>query len=182
MTKLFVAFFNDSKRAHQVLEELQDMEFEQLIDLQDAVVVTKNGRGKMRIYQTHDVNPGLGALSGAAVGVIVGSIIGGPLGWGLLASGAAVGLLAGSGVGALVAALIDSGIDNTFIRQVAEAVQPNTSALFVLARKGEIEMIARELQRFATRLIETDVDTEQVAAIQEAVDNLPNIPREGDPQ
>ncbi|PJF36437.1 MAG: hypothetical protein CUN49_05495 [Candidatus Thermofonsia Clade 1 bacterium] len=176
MTKLFVAFFDDTRRAHEILEELQDMEFEQLIDLKDAVVVTKNQRGKMRIYQTHDVTPGLGALSGAAVGVIVGGILGGPLGWGLLASGAAVGLLAGSGVGALVAALIDTGVDNHFIRQVAEALQPNTSAIFVLARKGDEEMIRHELARFATRMIETEIDSQHVEAIQATVDNLPSTP------
>ncbi|MFN7208848.1 MAG: DUF1269 domain-containing protein [Aggregatilineales bacterium] len=182
MTKLFVAFFEGLNRAHEVLAELQDMEFEQLIDLKDAVVVTKNARGKMRIYQTHDVTPSLGALSGAAVGVIVGGILGGPLGWGLLASGAAVGLLAGSGVGALVAALIDTGIDNAFIRRVAEEIQPNSSAIFVLVRKGDEEMVKRELERFAVRLSETEIDTRQVEAIQAAVDNLPSLPREGDPQ
>lgn len=182
MTKLFVAFFDDTRRAHEVLEELQDMEFEQLIDLKDAVVVTKNQRGKMRVYQTHDVTPGLGALSGAAVGVIVGGILGGPLGWGILASGAAVGLLAGSSVGALVAALIDTGIDNAFIQRVAEEIQPNTSAIFVLVRKGDEEMVRRELERFAVRLSETEVDTQHVQAIESAVDSLPRAPHEGDPQ
>jgi uncharacterized membrane protein len=182
MTKLFVAFFDEARRAHEVLEELQDMEFEQLIDLKDAVVVTKNQRGKMRVYQTHDVTPGLGALSGAAVGVIVGGILGGPLGWGLLASGAAVGLLAGSGVGALVAALIDTGIDNAFIQRVAEEIQPNTSAIFVLVRKGDEEMVKRELERFAVRLSETEIDSQHVQAIQAAVDNLPSAPSESEPR
>ncbi|PJF33963.1 MAG: hypothetical protein CUN49_17290 [Candidatus Thermofonsia Clade 1 bacterium] len=91
-------------------------------------------------------------------------------------------MLAGSGVGALVAALIDTGIDNTFIRQVAEQIQPNTSAIFVLVRKGNEEMVKRELERFAVRLIETEIDSQQVQAIQAAVDNLPNVPRESDPQ
>jgi Protein of unknown function (DUF1269) len=54
-------------------------------------------------------------------------------------AGFAVGGLVGAGSGALSGSLVDYGIDDNFIRSLAETLQPDTSALFVLVRKAQQE-------------------------------------------
>lgn len=168
MAKLFMAIFDAPTKAYSVLHELEDMEFEHLVALKDAVVVSKNARGKMRIHQTHEITPGLGALSGGATGVIVGSLLAGPIGAGLAVGSIAIGLLAGTGIGALVASLIDTGIDDKLINQLGSELQPSTSALFVLAKEG-LDDVQAELQRLAQRIISVDLDTQKVEELERAL-------------
>lgn len=167
MAKLFI-YLDAPTKAYNVLHELEDMEFEHLVNLKDAVVVSKTARGKLRIHQTHEVTPGLGAISGGATGVIVGSLLAGPIGAGLAVGGIAIGLLAGSGIGALIASLIDTGIDDKLIHQLGSELQPNTSALFVLAKEG-LEDVQNELQRLAQRVISINLDTQKVEELERAL-------------
>ena len=59
--------------------------------------------------------------------------------------GLATGAALGAGAGALSGKLADYGINDDFIRSVAEAVQPNTSALFILVRKAQPEKVLAEM-------------------------------------
>ena len=96
----------------------------------DAVVVEKKQNGKVKLHQMYNLTAS-GAVGGGFWGVLIGLIFMNPL----------LGLVVGAGAGAVAGALSDVGINDDFMKQLAEKLTPGTSALFVLVgahrRQGE---------------------------------------------
>src|SRR5699024_5916225 len=129
MSDLVAVAFDTPDEADRALTELNRLQKEYLIDLADAVVVVRQPDGKVDLKQSVNlVSAGAtsGGLSGALWGTLVGLLFLNPL------AGLAIGGLVGAGAGALSGKLADYGIDDDFIRSLAEKLQPNTSALFLL--------------------------------------------------
>src|SRR5919202_972969 len=83
----------------------------------------------------------------------------------LVGAGAAFG----TGAGALSGSLADYGIDDDFIRQIGQTLQPNSSALFVLVRKAQPEKVLAEVSHFRGRVIRSSLSPEQEARLQAAL-------------
>lgn len=166
MSELIVIGFDDPNEADRVLNELQRLQKEYLVDLEDAVVVVRDSHGKVRMKQTVNlVGPAVasGALWGGLWGSLVGLLFLNPL------IGLAAGAALGAGSGALAASLADYGIDDDFIRSVGQALQPNTSAIFILVRKIQPEKVLAELSHFKGRVIRSSLSPEQEARLQAAL-------------
>ncbi len=133
--------FDKESRADEVLLNLSHLAREGEIGLADAVVVRKNDDDKVHVRQTVDATPKQGALSGTLWGLLAGTIFGGPV----------VGIV-GAGIGAasggLLAKLIDVGLDDGWVRQVGEWLDPGTSAVLVLVSDQVRPVVLRELSRF----------------------------------
>lgn len=166
MAELVAVAFDDVQEADRALTELSRLQKEYLIDLEDAVVVIRPREGKIKLKQSINM-VGAGAASGGLWGGLWGSLIGllflSPL------TGFAVGGLAGAGAGALSGSLIDYGINDDFIRSVAGALKPETSALFVLVRKAQPEKVLSELARFRGHVLRTSLSPEQEARLRTAL-------------
>jgi uncharacterized membrane protein len=166
MAELVVIGFDDPQEADRALTELARLQREYLIDLEDAVVAIRGQDGKRRLKQSVDL-VGAGAASGGLWGAMWGSLVGllflNPL------LGMAAGAALGTGAGALSGSLADYGIDDDFIRQIGETLQPNTSALFVLVRKAQPEKVLAEVSRFRGRVIRSSLSPEQEARLQAAL-------------
>jgi uncharacterized membrane protein len=70
-------------------------------------------------------------------------------------AGFAVGGLVGAGAGALSGSLIDYGIDDNFIRSLAQDLKPDSSALFLLVRKVQPHRVLAELSHFRGHVLRT---------------------------
>jgi len=70
------------------------------------------------------------------------------------------------------------GIDDGFINSLAEALKPNTSALFVLVRKAQPEKVLAEMSRFRDRVIRSSLSPEQESRLQAAL-TVPEITMPG---
>lgn len=166
MAELVAVGFDNPEEADRVLAELARMQKEYLVDLTDAVVAIRQPDGTVHLKQSVNM-AGLGAagggLSGALWGTLVGLLFLNPL------AGFAIGGLVGAGAGALSGALTDYGIDDNFIRSVAETLKPGTSALFVLVRKAQPEKVLAELSRFRGRVLRSSLSPEQEARLQAAL-------------
>jgi uncharacterized membrane protein len=166
MAELVAVGFDNPQEADRVLTELARLQREYLIDLEDAVVAIRQPDGRVNLKQSINMI-GMGAASGGLSGALWGSLVGllflNPL------AGMAVGGLIGAGSGALSGSLVDYGIDDTFIRQVADTLQPNTSALFVLVRKVQPEKVLSELSQFRGRVLRSSLSPEQEARLQAAL-------------
>lgn len=167
MAELVVIGFDNPHEADRALTELARLQREYLIDLEDAVVAVRDPGGKLRLKQSVDL-VGAGAASGGLWGAMWGSLVGllflNPL------LGMAAGAALGTGAGALSGSLADYGIDDDFIRQVGESLQPNTSALFVLVRKAQPEKVLAEISsHFRGRVIRSSLSPEQEARLQAAL-------------
>ena len=166
MAELVVVGFDSPTEADRALMELARLQKEYLIDLEDAVVAIRQPDGKVNLKQSINL-VGVGAASGGLSGAVWGSLVGllflNPL------AGMALGGLLGAGSGALSGSLVDYGINDDFIRQIGQTLQPNTSALFVLVRKAQPEKVLSEMSSFRGRVIRSSLSPEQERRLQEAL-------------
>ncbi|MBV8096105.1 MAG: DUF1269 domain-containing protein [Acetobacteraceae bacterium] len=166
MSELVVVGFDDIYQADRVLTELTRLQKEYLIDLEDAVVAVRGPDGQVRIKQSVNL-VGTGAAEGGLWGALWGGLVGllffNPL------LGMAVGGAVGAGSGALSGSLADYGIDDNFIRSIADTLKPDTSALFLLIRKVQPEKVLADLSRFHGRVIRSSLSPEQEARLQAAL-------------
>jgi uncharacterized membrane protein len=166
MSELVVVGFDSATQADEVLEELRRLQQQYLIDLEDAVVAVRRPDGEVRLKQSVNL-AAIGAASGTAWGSLWGALVGllflNPL------AGFALGGLAGAGAGALSGKLSDYGINDDFIRSIAETLKPGTSALFVLVRKVQPEKVLAELSRFKGRVLRSSLSPDQEQRLQQAI-------------
>lgn len=156
----FVAIeYDDPHRAQEVRLALIKLQKEYLIDMEDAVVAVKNEEGKIKLHQTFNLTAA-GAISGGFWGSLIGLLFANPL------LGAAVGASAGAASGALT----DVGIDDNFMKKLAEGLKPNSSVLFVLVRKATPDKVVEEIKRFGGKVLQTSLSHEDQAKLQAALD------------
>ena len=151
MATLTVFKFDNPDGAAQFLEKVKSLQKQQLIQLQDAAVVTwPEGKKGPKTKQMVNL-AGMGALDGAFWGMLFGLIFFVP--WFGMAVGAAFGALGGK--------MADYGIDDDFIESVREQVTEGTSAVFLLTDKAVRDKVADELKGEQFELIASNLTKEQ---------------------
>src|SRR5690242_6737555 len=85
--------FDDVFRAQEFLTAVLGLAAKKRLVLEDAVMVIKDADGHTVVHETHDLQPGRRALSGAVWAGLFGLFLGGPVGW---LAGAAIGAGAGA--------------------------------------------------------------------------------------
>ena len=157
MSDLVVIGFPDEFKADEVLIALRRLELDYLIDLEDAAIVVRNQDGKVRVKQSQELVAS-GALSGGFWGLLIGLMFLEPL----------LGIF-GAAVGALSGALTDIGIDDNFIRELGDTIEPGTSALFILVRKSTPDKVLDELSKFEGKVLRTSLSHVDEAKLQAAL-------------
>ena len=157
MSSLVVLAFDDADGAEQMREKMFDFQKRELITLEDAAVVVRKENGQVKVKQAHSL-VGSGALGGAFWGLLIGVIFWMP--W--------LGMAIGSVTGALSGKLADIGIDDDFIKEVGDRVEPGTSALFLLTRDANLDRIRDELKGVEFEIIETNLSPDDETRLREA--------------
>ena len=98
MSTLVVIGYNEIHKAEEVRLTLVKLQRDYLIDLEDAVAVTKDAKGKIKLHQTVNLTAA-GATSGGFWGMLIGLMFLNPL----------LGLAVGASAGAVSGALSRSG-------------------------------------------------------------------------
>jgi uncharacterized membrane protein len=155
MSSLIAVGFKDEFTADDVLQKLRKLQQEHLIDLEDAAIVIRDKDGKVKIKQSQELAAS-GALSGGFWGLLFGFIFFNPL----------LGWVVGAVAGGISGALTDIGIDDNFIREVGNTVEPSTSALFVLVRRATPDKVLEELSKFEGKILKTSLSKEDEAKLQ----------------
>ena len=158
MSTLAVIAYPDQNTAGEAAAALQRMQKEVLIDLQDIAWVTKTQDGKLKLHQGTSLT-GVGAAGGAMWGFLFGLLFLVPL----------AGMAVGAATGALAGHLADYGIDDKWIREVAGAIPPGGSALFVMARSTNQERVLPEMAKFGGTVLKTNLTSEQQQALESAL-------------
>ncbi len=159
MSTLVVIGYDDPFKAEEVRLKLLKMQKDYLVDLGDAVVATKGKDGKVKLHQIVNTVKA-GALSGGFWGTLIGLIFLFPL----------LGLAVGAVSGAVAGALTDVGINDKFMKDLAETMQPDSSVLFVLVRQATPDKVLEELQGSGGKILKTSLSHEDEAKIQAALD------------
>ena len=134
--------------------ELQKAE---LIKLDDAVVVVRQQDGKVKIKQATNL-AGAGALSGAFWGMLIGLLFFVPF----------LGMAVGAAMGGFAGAAADMGIDDNFIKEVGNSIQPGNSAIFVLVRESTADKVIEQLKPFGGKIVHTSLSAENEAQLKAA--------------
>jgi uncharacterized membrane protein len=170
-TLVAIAYKDDPDRATTAAQDLANLPFAENADLDDAVAVIVNAHGQAKLLQSTNLTT-LGALDGALIGLVSGVVLtfGFPFLAGLAVTGAALGA---SAIGALTGGLIghytDIGIDDDFVRSLAEKLPPNSSALFVLVEGDNAAQVIEELASCGGELLSTDLPDEQAEKLRRAL-------------
>jgi uncharacterized membrane protein len=150
--------FSTTEGADNALEKLQSLQAQQLIQVQDAAVVSwETGRKKPQTRELNSTTKA-GALGGGFWGLLFGLIFFVPF----------LGLAIGAAAGALAGSLTDVGISNDFIKSVQEKVTPGTSALFLLSSDAVIDRVGDEFRGSEPELISTNLSAEQEDKLRQA--------------
>jgi len=157
MSNLVVIAFNDEYKADEVLLTLGRLQHDYLLALEDAAVVVRKPDGKIKIKQTSNLI-GPAAISGGIWGSLFGLLFAGPLG------GLAVGAT-GATIGAVSAKLRDVGIEDAFIKEVGNALEPGSSAIFALVLRSTPDRVLEALQPYQGRVIQTSLAQEDEDAL-----------------
>jgi uncharacterized membrane protein len=111
-TLIAVGFKKDMYRASSALNRLLEMNYDWVIDLNDAVAVYRDYNGKLRVDQSYQLTTGEGAAAGGFFGSLIGLTVGAiaaPFTAGASAAVAAgtvaAGAVGGGAIGALGGAL-----------------------------------------------------------------------------
>ncbi|MCB0209874.1 MAG: DUF1269 domain-containing protein [Anaerolineae bacterium] len=162
MSDLIAVAYPNEERANEVLATVRQLQTEYLVDLDDAIVVTKDANGKLKLHQSVNLTA-VGAVDGAFWGWLVGLIF--TLPFPFMAPVAWLGVsVATAGVGALAGAIgghfSDYGIDDQFVKDLSEAMSPGSSALFILARKITPDKVIAEISRYGGTVLRTSFSKE----------------------
>jgi uncharacterized membrane protein len=158
MSDLVVIAYANELEAEEVRLSLLKLQREYLIDLEDAVVAVKKPDGKIKLNQIHNLTA-TGAIGGGFWGALVGLLFLNPL------LGATVGAVSGAVAGALT----DVGINDRFMKELAESLQPGHSALFVLVRKATPDKVLEALRGTGGTVLKTSLTHESEAKLREAL-------------
>jgi len=158
MSTLVAIAYDDPYRAEEVRTMLRKMQREYLVDIDDAVVATKDEKGRIRLDQYQNVTAA-GAVSGGFWGALIGLLFLNPL----------LGMAVGAAAGAISGALTDVGINDGFMKELAAALKPGTSALFALVRKTNPDRVLEELKGTGGKILRTSLSHEDETRLQKAI-------------
>jgi len=150
MGDLVVIGFDDEHKAFEMRATLAKLQKEYLIEMEDVVVVTKDGKGEVKLHQAVNLTAA-GAVGGTFWGMLIGMIFLNPL----------LGAAVGAGAGALSGKLRDIGISDEFMKELGQTFQPGTSALFVLVRKATPDKVLEELKDFKGKVLKTSLTADR---------------------
>ena len=151
MTTLTVLKFDTAKGAENELEIIENLSKKQLIELQDAAIVTwPVGKKKPNTKHLTDLT-GVGALSGAFWGMLFGLIFFIPL----------LGLVAGAAIGAISGSMTHIGIDEDFIKSIRSKVTEGTSALFLMTTDAVEDKVVEAMKQTKFELIASNLSKEE---------------------
>lgn len=157
MSELIVFVLDTESGAGELRDELERLQKEHLLKLEDAAVVIRKQDGKVKVNQATSL-VGVGALGGSFWGLLIGLLFMAP--WLGLAVGAVTGAIAGKST--------DFGIDDKFIKEVGETVEPGQSALFLLVSDVTPDKVIEDVKRYNPKVLRTSLSKEDEAKLREA--------------
>jgi len=137
MSNLIVIGFDNAADAFEMRAALAKLQTQYLIEMEDAVVVTRDAQGKVQLHQALNLTAA-GTVSGMFWGTLIGMLFMNPL----------VGAAIGAGSGALSGKFSDIGINDQFMKDLGTTLASESAALFVLVRNSTPDKVLEGLKPF----------------------------------
>ncbi len=160
MSTLVVVSYDSKFKADEVRLQLLKMQKDYLLSVEDAVIATKNEKGKIKLHQMYSLTA-QGAAGGGFWGLLVGILFLNPL----------LGFAAGAGAGAVAGALADVGINDNFMKELANDLNDNSSMLFLLLNTIVFDKVLDELKGTGGHIIQSSLSHTDEAKLRKALDS-----------
>jgi uncharacterized membrane protein len=160
MSDLIVITYDQEQTGRDALDELANLQKMQLLELEDAALAVKDDKGKVKVKQTLENQvAGSSAVWGGFWGLLIGLIFLAPIFWGLF--GALMGYIAGKAG--------DIGIDDKFIKEVGDSLDPGGAALFMLVVKATPDKVLEQMKQFGGDVYQTSLSNEDEEKLKQAL-------------
>jgi uncharacterized membrane protein len=158
MSNLVAIVYPSEAKAEEVRQRLFQLQKEYLIKFSDAVIAVKTEAGPVKLNQLVNTTAA-GAASGSFWGLLVGFIFLNPL----------IGVALGAASGAISGALTDYGINDKFMKELTETLQPGKAALFVLVQEMTADKVLKGIQDSGGTVLKTSLDDSKEKILREAL-------------
>ena len=160
MSDLIAITYDKAQDGWNAFNELANLQKMQLLQLEDAALATKDEKGKVKIKQTLENQvAGTSAVWGGFWGLLIGLLFLAPIFLGLF--GALMGYIAGKAG--------DIGIDDKFIKQVGDSLDPGGAALFMLVVKATPDKVLEQMKKFGGEVYQTSLSNEDEEKLKQAL-------------
>jgi len=150
MSTLIAIAYPNAETAEQVRAEMIQATKEKILELQDAVVVEHQADGKIKLHQAVSTT-GAGAAGGALWGGLIGLLFLAPL----------FGMAIGAATGAVAGKVTDVGVNDDFLKQLGNKLEPGAAALIALGRSDAPDKVLDRLRPFGGEIIQTSLDKDE---------------------
>jgi uncharacterized membrane protein len=170
MATVVAIAYPDQDTAERARATVWRLEEELIIQADQVAVISRDREGRYHVHTSHSgFSTAGGALWGGFWGLLFGALALIPLaGWAM-----------GAGLGAVFGHLRDKGIDQAFQQQVRDALQPGTSALFMVVQHATPDKAIAALEQYGGNVIKTSLSDEDTKMLQEALQPAPIVRGEG---
>jgi len=156
MSHLVAIAYDDLGTAQQVVGNIGQAQAAHEIELEDLVIIERRGDGKIKLHQPSMA--GAGAAGGALWGGLIGLIFLMPL----------FGMAIGAASGAAAGALTDAGVDDKFMKELGNQLEPGSAAVIALVRSMTTDKILENI-KIPGHIIQTSLDNEAEERLAEAL-------------
>lgn len=163
MTDMIAVAYRDETTANQVLAELRTLNTEHSLHLADAVLVTRDEEGKVKIHS--EGNP---VVSGAVGGALWGGLIG------LLFLQPLLGAAIGAATGGVTAAVTEDDDNNAaFITKLGHQLHPGTAAVIAVIIDATEDKVLPRIAPFGGDVLHTSLTLAEEQRLRSAISLLP---------
>jgi uncharacterized membrane protein len=162
MSDLIVIAYDSPDGGAKALQMIDTLQKQQLITVVDAAVAVKDDKGKVKVKQTLEKQQtGSAAVWGGFWGLLIGLLFLAPIFWGLV----------GALLGGLMGRATDIGIDNKFIKEVGDSLEPGNSAIFMLVAEATGDRAAAEFAKLGGTVYQTSLSVEDEEKLKKALEH-----------
>jgi len=178
MEDLIVVTYENGYEAETNMNTLRDLStYDWMVNIHDAVAVTRDADGKLRVQDSYKATPKAGAGWGVLLGTILGGLALAPFTGGLstavaagtIAAGAVAGATLGGTAGAEVASMEKEqhGLSEEFVSEVSETLIHGQSAIFALVESHDPKRVADYFRGTGGKIIHTNLSPSEQERIQQ---------------
>jgi len=160
MSDLVVIVYPSQEKAEEVRKRLFELQKEYIIKLVDAVIATRSTNGEIQLHQIVNTTAS-GAVYGSFWGLLIGVLFLNPL----------LGAALGAAGGALGGALTDFGINDQFMKQLADSIHLGDAALFVLIKEMTADKVLEQIKDYGGVVLKTSLTDANEQALRDALAN-----------
>ncbi|MFZ0040998.1 MAG: DUF1269 domain-containing protein [Solirubrobacteraceae bacterium] len=156
MSDLVAIAYDSVDTAREVAGNVGQLVKAHELDIDDMVIVERRQDGKVKLHQPSAA--GGGAVGGALWGGLIGLIFFVPL----------FGMAIGAATGAAAGAMSDYGVDDNFMKDLGQQLEPGGAALILLIRKVTPDKVLPQI-KIPGKVIQTSLDNETEQQLSDAL-------------